>query len=802
MLTHTKHLIRSYLVRVVVAFAYAFGSFWVIVATNDMGYTRDESFYFRYAIDYADWMVQADDTDADGLHPNMERHAVHKAWRGNFEHPPLVKVMMGVFWREFARIERPARVVPSPRQTSKAVTPPLKRDVRFKVEGLTPSHPFDMGTKVLILGPQLVSPSTATRRSTRNIRGDLTPGDDRVIAIGEVERRKDRSATIVLKRGSQRPDKTITEEHIREICEQYRAGPEYVRGCSVVRDGPLLEGSAMRLVGPFFTALLIFGMVLFGWSQLHPFVGLSAPLLFLSTPRWFFHAHMAAFDMPVTAMIFLVAAGFWLSLKKPAWAWITAVLWGIALLTKHNALFAVIPLIGFWLFAYRGEFSLDRPAMARSRAIGYGLGLLALLILLTRLHVVWGGLTCFILLIVVTGWRIRFPRIPLSFLVMPPIGITMLFVFWPKLWVDPFRAVETYLNFHLDHDHYLQYYMGRVLQAPPFPMEFPFAMSLLTIPALTVLVGIIGSLDLLIPSMRRAWANARKKPILPPTGLETTRERLALFLFIQALFPVVLIALPTTPIFGGVKHWMTGMPFFCLLGGWGILRLAQSTARLLGTKKKVVTYAVGLIISLCVLGPASYATHRSTRVGNAHYNELAGGISGAADLKLTRIYWGYSSHLAFPYVNKTLAANSRVWFHDTTYDAYHMYRNEGRLRMDLRWANTPFTADATLFEEQKFFARRQLDIQRNYNLAGPSWSWRIEGVPMISVYVRPKTSAFLDYLDDLMPKRSTGKTSTNAPRRPQKPPHEGVRIPPRPRTPIPAREPAGRNTPAAIPSAP
>ncbi|MGF2075737.1 hypothetical protein, partial [Enterococcus casseliflavus] len=47
------------------------------------------------------------------------------------------------------------------------------------------------------------------------------------------------------------------------------------------------------------------------------------------------------------------------------------------------------------------------------------------------------------------------------------------------------------------------------------------------------------------------------------------------------LAPLVIIALPWTPIFGGTKHWFTAYPFLALFAGAGVDRaLDRATAAL------------------------------------------------------------------------------------------------------------------------------------------------------------------------------------------------------------------------------
>ena len=542
----------------------------------------------------------------------------------------------------------------------------------------------------------------------------------------------------------------------------------------------------MRLVGPLFTALLVFAMVLFGWHAMHPAVGVLAPILFLATPRWFFHAHLAAFDMPVTAMVFVVSVSFWLSLERPVLVLPTAFLWGVALLTKHNGLFLPVPLVLFWLIAWRREISLSLATGGWKRWL-LALAASGAVIALGRGHP--GLATVFAVLVAaaVLGLRLRLPRVPLAFLAMPPIGLLMLFLLWPRLWVDPFAALEAWLRFHLGHEHYMQYYFGRVLEVPPFPVGFPFMMTLLTVPALTLVVSAVGTFDLARPWLSGLGSRLAKRPARVPSALESARSRLALFLVVSALFPVVLIALPKTPIFGGVKHWMPGMPFLCMLGAWGILRCAGAATTLLGAKRPLARAAATALMSLGVVAPAVAATARSTAAGNTHYNELAGGISGAADHKLTRLYWGHSSALAFDHANRVLPTHARVWFHDTTYDAYWMYRREGRLRRDIKFAHGIELSDASLFEEQKFFAAKKLELKESYNVPGPAWSWRLEGVPVVSLYAK------------------RGYLAPSAPPLRESPPAaRGAGAPrpviPRPPIRVPGR--GGPGKPAAIPSAP
>ena len=75
------------------------------------------------------------------------------------------------------------------------------------------------------------------------------------------------------------------------------------------------------------------------------FAGLLAATSFALLPRWFFHAHLTCFDVPVTAIWFSVMYAYWKSLASPLG--VRGVAWGIAL-TKLNAFFIPFVLLAHW----------------------------------------------------------------------------------------------------------------------------------------------------------------------------------------------------------------------------------------------------------------------------------------------------------------------------------------------------------------------------------------------------------------------------------------------------------------------
>ena len=73
----------------------------------------------------------------------------------------------------------------------------------------------------------------------------------------------------------------------------------------------------------------------------------------------------------------------------------------------------------------------------------------------------------------------------------------------------------------------------------------------------------------------RGAADADAKPSWLRPGADVDRAPGA-FLLVQTLGPLAVLAVPSTPIFGGVKHFMTAMPYLAVLAGIGVARLAAA----------------------------------------------------------------------------------------------------------------------------------------------------------------------------------------------------------------------------------
>ena len=691
-----------------------------LVATLDIGYTRDESYYFKYGQVYMDWFTALGEDARDGeWGRSLEREPVVRAWSNNFEHPPLMKTLFGWSWALFAEKIRPLGPFRfDGGETGQATVP---------VQELGASDGFAEGAHVRLLPAALVG---ETPQRTVALRAEV------------VERRARRAVVRV----DAPPDEV--RRFAARCVEANRPDKRVQRGCTALEDRSLAvlgEGDATRLPALLFAAALIGLIYLFGLRLGGRVVGAFAAIAFAALPRGFFHAHLCAFDVPVVTMMLATLYAFWRAEHSRAWAAVTGIVWGFALLTKHNAMFLPVTLVVYWLLAHGKSIALPRvdqgtaspwPAVVVSLVLAVGLtvaiGLVGLVLALCALPVLLGR-------------SLRLPALPSAFLWMPLLGLPLLFVLWPKLWFDPFRAFRDYVSFHLSHEHYMQYYFGQILEVPPFPVAYPFVLTALTVPILTLLAFLGGSAVVYVPSLvdgvRWLRLRARRSPreSAPPADAETRAygRRVRVFVAVNLLFPILLIALPKTPIFGGVKHWLTAMPFFAIVAGFGFDRLRRwlaGTLRLEG--RPILAGAFGVALFAVVLLPAGVETWRAHPHGTAYYNGLIGCVQGAADHRMHRQFWGYATRQTFPRLNREAPHGARVFFQNTTFDAFAIYRRDGLLRPDLRYAWGPEGADIALMEQQKSFAELEMKIWDELGTVGSAWQETLEGVPVIHVYLR------------------------------------------------------------------
>jgi len=500
-----------------------------------------------------------------------------------------------------------------------------------------------------------------------------------------------------------------------------------IRGLSLLQS----EISAFRVPGWLMTGLCVALIYIFGLRIEGRFAGLSAALLYVTIPRLFFHGQLACFDSAVSTMWLLTVYAYFRSLERARWGIFGGLIFGLALATKHNAWFI--------------------PA----------------LLLIHYLMVVWPDLSL---------RPFRPPRIALVFVAMAILGPLVFLAHWPWMWFDTLKHLDAYFGFHLRHSYYNIEYLGQNWGLPPLPVSYPFGMTLWTVPTVLLTLCLAG-LWLYGRSPLLSWLSrflsvrpppydspfrypARRSWIRPGKGLDPLVGRL---LLLNACFPLALIALPSTPIFGGTKHWLPAYPFIALLAGVALGRLAralrappprvpsgptQDPQHRSGVPRRI---AVALLL-LLPAAPGAISIVLTHPYGLSQYNALAGGPAGGADLGLNRQFWGYPVRNILPWMDSSLRQGANVYFHDTNYDSYGAYIRDGLLRPDIRYSGMERPAvdasDHAMVFHELHFNKYDYWIWEAYGTARPVKVLDLDGVPLLSVYMRPDPAKRAKASDD------------------------------------------------------
>jgi len=121
--------------------------------------------------------------------------------------------------------------------------------------------------------------------------------------------------------------------------------------------------TAFRLPAMCMAGMSLWVTYLFGARVYSRRAGIVAAVSLALMPHVFFHAHLACFDVPITAMWTLCIYIYWRSFRKGwLWAVLAGVVFGLTLETKHNAW--ILPGVFLPHAAIRGSVERFRQASA------------------------------------------------------------------------------------------------------------------------------------------------------------------------------------------------------------------------------------------------------------------------------------------------------------------------------------------------------------------------------------------------------------------------------------------------------
>ena len=414
-----------------------------------------------------------------------------------------------------------------------------------------------------------------------------------------------------------------------------------------------------------------------------------AVLALLSLPRFYFHSHAATLDVPVAAM-YLAAATFALLAERSRWAALGAgVAFGLASATKLNGPFLVVPYV---IFAVLVRLSSGRTADEAPLPRG----------------------------------QVRLPSIPAALVSMVLIGPVVFFLSWPWMWFDTVQRVQEYVLFHLHHYGIYFLYFGRLYDKDPFaPWHAPFTMAAITVPVAVSLLAFIGI---------GLGARVVARRLAAPPGEDTPERRegdLVLTAVLHAVVSIGVVAASGGPKYGGAKLFMPFFPFWCLLAGYGVLRLVEAVK----SATPAVRFApVGAAVLALV---ASFALQiRFGGYALSQYNALAGGLRGATAIGFERQYYDIAFRDLVAWLNEHAPKNATVHFLPNNKEyvrTYKWYRRGGELRSDIRVTRSPGGARLLVLSHERRFARYGDDLRR-YRGYPVLREKMVDGVPIWTVF--------------------------------------------------------------------
>lgn len=459
--------------------------------------------------------------------------------------------------------------------------------------------------------------------------------------------------------------------------------------------------TASRLPNAAMYALLVVLVFWFASAFWGYGAGLVSAALVLLLPRGFFHAGLATFDSPMVTLWLATLVTYHRALASRRWCIALAVVFGLALATKHNAIMLPAVIVPHYLWVTWRRSRPTAPVPLRERL---------------TLFILWLG-------------KVR----PLVFAALAA-GPLVLVALWPWLWFDTATHLREWISFHTHHVHYHFEYLGRDLDHPPFPWHVVFVTTLFTVPTATLVASAIGAAHLVTRARHGASADGDRAP--------------ALLLFLSAAVAMGVFLLPSTPIFGAEKHWAPAIPTFCIAAGVGVWAAATRLIRTMAGfhwfgpiparfARAGTAAALGALVATAALTETAAAHPYAL----SHYTALAGGAAGGADLGMNRQFWGVSARGVLPYLARFAPAAGEppvpVYSHDAQ-PAWGLYKKLGLLpdRMPDSGRENVAKSRIALVIHEKHFARHDYLIWQSYGTVQPAYVLTVGGVPIVSVYVR------------------------------------------------------------------
>ncbi|MBI5747767.1 MAG: glycosyltransferase family 39 protein [Nitrospinae bacterium] len=397
--------------------------------------------------------------------------------------------------------------------------------------------------------------------------------------------------------------------------------------------------------------------------------GIFAVISLITMPRVFGHAHLFALDTPIMFMWFLTVYCFMKGLESRVWSPFAVIAWGLAMDTKAQGYLIFIPVIIFSISMWFGSSDIQKTGIKRN----------------------------------------------IFFMIF--ISPIVVYLANPWLWhytFENFSTFSTAMKSHAKDIGVTTYYLGTVYHPSKVPWHYPYVMTFVTTPPITLILSIIGGL-------------------FTAFSLQPSAFRLGLFFLINALAAVSMLALPFAPKYDGVRLILSAFPFIAGLSGIGFYYLhklidEKVTVKGFSVFSKLLAFSLFMII---LLFPSIKDLLMIRPYYLAYYNSFTGGVRGARDSGFETTYWGDPLNKKFiEYLNSHFDGKTfknRTGYHRAPFDFYH---DKGLLSKNIKhdWEDYDYymlNMRQSYFDDESWFY---------YKHQEPVYSVNVQGIDLVNIY--------------------------------------------------------------------
>ncbi len=432
-------------------------------------------------------------------------------------------------------------------------------------------------------------------------------------------------------------DGPFSQETIDKYWKTTSDHPSFVRTCAafsyLLLHDLIGETASMRLPSAIWFGLMVTGISALAGHLKGRFAALVAGAAFLLMPRVFGHAHIFSLDTPICALWFFSGVSFAWSLHHPRRAPWAALVYALAFATKLHAVFLPPLFLALVVIAW-----FEKPEQRRDLAIGFGVWCISALVLLPIIY----------------------------------IGTQ------PWLWNNTVeRLIERFGNYASKvSTHPIPVWFMRHKYGDDTPWIYPLVMTAITVPAITLLLSMIG-LGTSVLSFRERTLWTWKALVL-----------------IGWAIPLGLVLLPLAQGYDGVRLFLPGFSYFAVMTGLGAETLSQQCLihlerrgfSAIATRWKVL---LGVAFVAAAIGPTA-GMIRLHPCELSYYNALIGGLPGSQRLGFETAYWCDGLYPDFiKTVDDLIPSGASLRVLAMPNEVLMHYQERGLLKKDIRLGGEP-----------------------------------------------------------------------------------------------------------------